>query len=464
MTIAKQIVGTLIACLLMMNMGLMYAWPSSTIQQFGSNSTTLDRPMTEMEQALFGSVFTVTALVSTPLSGFLLEMFGRKKSCLIFSLPQVAAWLIISFSSKVEVVFAAVCISGMSTGLFTIIPIFISEISEETVRGTLTAGANIFWSMGVMVSYIFGCLDYQMMNYANLLATTIGALLMLYVKESPVFLMGKGRKKEAAESVAFYRSIATDTKEVQHQMTVIRRALNPQLDGISAEEEKLKGDSETPQKLSRMEFFKKSKSSRLALLLVCAMTFCSVFQGVVAVQVYAQPMFEEALPGVSGNVTGILFTLVGTIAGLIAVYFLDLFGRRPLIIYPSIVGGVSCLLLGSQIQFQWGPGWMTGVIIFFYSISYTFGGGTVPYVVIAEVFLPEIRSILTMVTLEWAWVCNFLILFVYPPLVAALGLGGIFYVFAASCFLTAILCFFNLPETNAQTVDVIQTLFLQKKY
>lgn len=78
-----------------LDIGIMYSWPSSTIQQFSSGNTTLNRPMTDTEQALFGSLFSVTALISNPLSGFSLNLIGRKKSCILFMLTQVVS--LISF-------------------------------------------------------------------------------------------------------------------------------------------------------------------------------------------------------------------------------------------------------------------------------------------------------------------------------------------------------------------------------
>lgn len=37
--------------------------------------------------------------------------------------------------------------------------------------------------------------------------------------------------QEAAQSIAFYRSVKQDSKEVLEELDVIRRALNPELDG-----------------------------------------------------------------------------------------------------------------------------------------------------------------------------------------------------------------------------------------
>lgn len=79
-------------CYLCFNLGIIYAWPSSTLKLFSSaTNTTLNRVMTETELALLGSLPSIAALVTTPLSGFLLDMVGRKYSCMLFALPQVVS-------------------------------------------------------------------------------------------------------------------------------------------------------------------------------------------------------------------------------------------------------------------------------------------------------------------------------------------------------------------------------------
>jgi hypothetical protein len=64
-------------------------------------------------------------------------------------------------------------------------------------------------------------------------------------------------------------------------------------------------------------------------------------------------------------------------------------------IYSSLAAGLSCLLLGSQIHISWGPKWLTALAIYLFSIFYMLGAGTVPFVLVGEVFMPEVRDIET---------------------------------------------------------------------
>lgn len=61
-------------------------------------------------------------------------------------------------------------------------------------------------------------------------------------------------------------------------------------------------------------------------------------------------------------------------------------------IYASIGSGVCCVMLGTLIQLHWGPYWLTAVVMYAFVILYTCGAGTVPYVMVAEIFLPEVSA------------------------------------------------------------------------
>ncbi|KAL4702649.1 hypothetical protein ACJJTC_016456 [Scirpophaga incertulas] len=84
-------------------------------------------------------------------------------------------------------------------------------------------------------------------------------------------------------------------------------------------------------------------------------------------------------------------------------------------IYASFIAGICCLLLGSQIHTEWGPNWLTAAAIYLFSIAYILGAGTVPFVLLGEAFLPEVKSFIIMMVVEWTWLCNFLILLIFNP-------------------------------------------------
>lgn len=63
---------------------------------------------------------------------------------------------------------------------------------------------------------------------------------------------------------------------------------------------------------------------------------------------------------------------------------------QPLQIYSSIVTGICCVLLGTQIVTEVLQKWTVPAFIYAFAASHTVGSGTVPFVIAAEVFLPEV--------------------------------------------------------------------------
>ncbi|KAL4717589.1 hypothetical protein ACJJTC_000738 [Scirpophaga incertulas] len=463
MSTLRQILCSSMLCYICLVVGIMFTWPSSTILIFSSPNTTLHRTMTEGEISLFGSLSSIGGLISTPIAGICVDKFGRKPSIVMSAIMITISWSIIACSRQVEVILLGIFISGFGCSAFLVNTAFICEICQESIRGTMTSTNMVFYSVGMLISYIMGgILSYAVMIYVNLILSVIGVLGVLMLKESPLYLMMKEMEKEAAQSVRYYRGFALDSKECQNELDIIRRILSVQADDSCPEEEKLNSEK-IVKKLTSLQFIKKSRSTRRAIIVTIILMTAAMFQGMPVLQVYAEPLFSKAVPVMSPNICSIIFAAVNVIMGFVAAYLTDALGRRPLMIYASFIAGICCLLLGSQIHTEWGPNWLTAAAIYLFSIAYILGAGTVPFVLLGEAFLPEVKSFIIMMVVEWTWLCNFLILLIFNPLVSAIGLGPVFYLFAVICFLTVVVSYFFQPETKGLSVDAIQPLFMPSK-
>ncbi|KPJ19751.1 Facilitated trehalose transporter Tret1 [Papilio machaon] len=466
--------------------------------------------------------------------------------------PQIS-WLLVSFFYTVEVVLTSVVLSGFCCCATLAVPIYVNEICQDSIRGSMCSGAMVFYGLGMLISYLMGgYMSYDAMNYACLAITILGVLLLLLLKDSPTYLMSKGREKEAAQAIAFYRGTKVKSKIVEEELQALKMSLNPVLDDdvVTPEEEKLNADLKERPKESMWSFLskevtvntscvvcvdsavydvyiprsdEKSRSTRRALFVLIVLYTTSIFQGLTVIQVYAEPLFAEAIPTMSPTICSVIFAVVMVVAGFIAAYLVETAGRRfradlhtlsvttylvagaatqsaswpltqeiarvacpvslllvasarsrpkgyrlirfprSLMLYATFGSGICCIVLGTQIHLHWGPHWLTACFIYVYGVVYSCGAGTVPFVMGAEIFLPEIRSFASMISIEWSIICGFVVLFLFNPIVSAIGLGPIFYFFAAVCFISTIFCYFYLPETKGLTVDAIQLLFAKPK-
>ncbi|XP_061380631.1 facilitated trehalose transporter Tret1-2 homolog isoform X4 [Danaus plexippus] len=467
MSIIKQILSTLIITYTCTTLGLLFTLPSSTIKLFSSENTPLNRVMTKSEISIMGSISSATMLIITPFCGYLLDVLGRKRALIILFSPQLVAWTLLVTVKRVEGVICAMCFCGLGGSIFPIIPVYINEFCEPSVRGALSSSGLILHGIGMLLSYgIGGIVDYSTLNYIGLSLAVVGMVLFFFLKESPLYLMSKGLDKEAAKSIAYYKGVELDSKEVIIHLENLRQLIKnsdiklndiPEMESLNPE------TKATWKNVSIFKFFGNSPSSRRAFIVLIVLFTTCVFQGLTVVQVFAQPLFANAVPSMSSTVSSIIFGLTLIISSFVEAILVETIGRRALLIGSSLVTGLLCLILGTQIQFQWGPGWLTAGFIYIYAMTYTFGAGSVPYVLMGEIFLPQIKSFASTFIFEWSYFCIFLMLFMFNPLFNAYGLGPIFFIFAGFSFFTTTFAYLYLPETKQMSVDVIQKKFLERK-
>lgn len=95
-----------------------------------------------------------------------------------------------------EAILLAVFISGLSNSGIMISSVYISEFSQDSIRGSLCAAILTFNSIGFVVSYLLGgFLEYKMMVYIGLSMSMLSMNLLFFLKDSPCFLLMKGREK-----------------------------------------------------------------------------------------------------------------------------------------------------------------------------------------------------------------------------------------------------------------------------
>ncbi|KAI8432940.1 hypothetical protein MSG28_013837 [Choristoneura fumiferana] len=129
-------------CWIRMSLSITFSWPSFTVNLFKSENTTLHRPMTGTEAALFGSLSSIGAMVGVPIA------------------------------------------------------VYISEICQPSIRGTMASFMIVSYCLGMLWSYLIGgFLDYNPMCYACLSIAVAGLAMAVFLRESPVFLMRKGREE-----------------------------------------------------------------------------------------------------------------------------------------------------------------------------------------------------------------------------------------------------------------------------
>ncbi|CAG4952206.1 unnamed protein product [Parnassius apollo] len=460
--------------------GLLSVWTSYTLEQFkDSHTKLLKAPMTDVESSLLGSLPSLGAMVGTALTGVVIGKFGRKKGGMLLTLPFVVSWAMIDLSSTSMMILIGRFIGGIGGGTALVYgPMFISEVAEKSIRGTLGSVPVAMYCIGIPMSYVLGWyLTYRYVVWVNLACSILGMALLMTVTESPVYLLQQNREEDARLAIAHYRGESPASKIVLEELSRLKQQTTPAVELIAmniednpktdkAEKEKLNTDDDFPEMKMRMMPLKLlflSPSSRRAFIVVGLCIFLQAMMGMVCVQAYAKQIFTQAAPSLSSHFCSVMLGMVLLVGSMSSLVVADKFGRKFLLITSSILVALCLSSMGIFLQTGIAPPWVTAVLILVYCSSFMLGAGSIPYVLIAECFILEVQSLAILLLLEMVWLVNFFVVGVFPFIVKYIGIHGSFYIFACCAVFNSLVSYFLVPETKGLTKDQIQEKLLRRK-
>ncbi|XP_013140723.1 PREDICTED: facilitated trehalose transporter Tret1-2 homolog [Papilio polytes] len=100
----------------------------------------------------------------------------------------------------------------------------------------------------------------------------------------------------------------------------------------------------------------------------------------------------------------------------------------------------------------WAPITLLSIVLFLYNI----GLGSVPYVLISELFSVNVRSLASSFLISCTWLSNFLLLRYFGSLASYLGLHAVYYLCASSTLLGTAGLYVLLPETKGKSQSQIE--------
>lgn len=218
--------------------GCAVGWVSPFITYLKSTESHLSTgPVTTQDISWIGSLICIGGLIGAISFGMITEKIGKKNALFLLVIPHLGFWFLIYFSTHVYHLYLARALAGVTGGgCLRTISLYITEISENEIRGMLGAFLKIALSTGVLLIFTVGTYaDFFTVPLMILVLPTISLISLLFLHDTPASLISHKKFDEAFESLKFYRTCGSDTAaciKVQAEFEIMRKVLENKTDEL----------------------------------------------------------------------------------------------------------------------------------------------------------------------------------------------------------------------------------------
>ncbi|RZC36360.1 Sugar tr and/or MFS 1 domain containing protein [Asbolus verrucosus] len=396
-----------------------------------------------------GSWCAVAPLLGSPvgalMAAILGDLIGRKNTTLLMTPIIFFSFIGIAFADSIFVISAIRFIVGATEGaLYTVLPMYIGEISDPQIRGFLTSTLTIAGIAGTLFINIIG----QMYSiFSSSLICSMVPLIhfatFVWMPESPYYYIKKHQLKEAENSLKTLRG----SEDVEEEMDALCKAVTRQ---------------EQNKKAKITDLFTVA-SNRKACCIYIIICLTNKFSGKNPCLFYTTMIFEEAGSRIDSELSVIIYCSVELVATLVAIVVVDKFGKRPLLIVSTVGCSVSVFSLATYFylkdlfpdfvqSFDWLP--ITSLVAYniLFSIGLAFGAVTV----LSELFPTSVKAVAlgtadTFSVSMGAFASKF-----FQITKDEFGMYVPFWCFAICCAVGLVFIVKFVPETKGKTLEEIQ--------
>ena len=385
------------------------------------------------DSPLMQGVAMTTALVGclagAMVAGAAADRYGRKPlltvAAVLFTVSAIATGLFNDFT----LFNVARFVGGIGIGVASALsPVYIAEVSPKEIRGRMVSMNQMAIVIGILAAQIVNMLlakdtgvaesqawnrewGWRWMFWAETLPAALFLVMSFMIPESPVFVQLK-------------KARGSDRMKERSEQAGMKELLQP--------------------KYSRMLL--------LGLIVAVFQQWC----GTNVIFNYAQEIFTGAGFDVDGMFINIVITgIANVIFTLVALYVIERWGRRTLILIGAGGLGLIYLTLGTCYYMQVTGVMMVALVVAAISV-YAMTLGPVTWTLLAEIFPNRIRGVAMGVCTFALWVGCCTLTFSFPSMNASLGSSGTFWAYSLICVSAFVYLWRNCPETKGKSQEELE--------
>ena len=425
-------------------------------------------------------------------AGWMADRLGRRLANMVAAIFLFLGTLLSAVTPGYELLVVGRIVLGFGAGILTVTaPLYIAEIAPPRFRGAMVVVFQLAITLGILISYAVDTAlakeeAWRWMFGINIVPALFAVVLIVLVPQSPRWLMSRGKKDEAEPILQ--RSLGRE--DVRQTIVEIEDELEHKVSS------------------SWGDLFHKNVFKLVVIGLVVMLI--QQISGINMILYYAPIIFESA--GFKSDTAALVATttigVVNFLMTIVAILFVDKWGRRPLFFMGLSLMVLSMFVLGLMFFLSHGMtvhqtgeiahhvvhaghgaganlantadvhramvhagsptvmetesvvlSYVTIVCVLVFVASFAFSLGPICFVTVSEIFPNQIRSKAIAVALMANWLGNFVVAQTFLIFLDSLGEAMTFWLYAIINTLSLLFIIFFVPETKQKTLEEIEEHF-----
>lgn len=391
-------------------------------------------------------------------AGYLTSALSRKYTLILAALLYIISAVGSGVANSLYILVSYRIILGLSIGMIAMTsPMYIAEISPSNIRGKMVTYHQLAMVVGFILPFLVGFLlfagdishfdrytfGWRLMFWSEVVPAVIFFALLFSIPHSPRWLMLKGRDQKAQEVLS---QLADVHNSAQSEYKLIAKSL-----------------AETMLPARKLLF---RKGLGFALFLGVMLAIFQQATGIVAILIYSGEIFSQALGygPKQALIPQLWVSMVNLVFTFIAIYKVDSWGRKPLLIIGTsgMLAGLLALALSVYTQ-QAGIVSLMGVLLFVGAFAMSMG--PVVWVILSEIFPNNVRSLAMSIAIGAQCLTSALVTNVFPILhkshFNSFNFNGAlaYFLFASVCIIAILFIWRLVPETKGKTLEEMEQLW-----
>jgi len=417
--------------------------------------------LSALQEGWFVASALLGCIIGVAFAGIIADRFGRRLTLFLAAVLFAVSAAGCAVASEQIVLIVYRLIGGLGVGVASMVaPLYIAEISIPQYRGRMVTLYQFAITIGILAAYYSNALllsisqtfssDNSLLQWimvsevwrgmfgAELIPALLFFGLLFFIPQSPRWLTAKGSPDAAKQVLARVTNEATAEREVA------------EIQGTLAQETGSMRQLLQP-------------GLRRALFLGVSIAVLSQLTGINVIIYYGPRIFAEAGFKVGESLDSqVIIGMMNVIATLLALWKIDHFGRKPLLLTGIIGMMISLTCIGIFFLTNSHNNVVLVGCILLYVTFFAFSFGCVTWTLVAEIYPTHIRGRAMSIATLSLWCGTFIIGQAFPWLLESLGGSGVFLLFACICVPAILIAWKLLPETKGKTLEEIERFWLRK--